>query len=219
MAYDNNANFRLRIARDVFRLLFVPPLALFIVVHVSHVRLGWWTPAAYILSIVLAAIGRVQYIDLVQRREAKQFGARLIPKVVGKWPGNIDVLLKLKKGLTNGYIYQAYLELFEEYQCTTLNTRFLWMDNVSSLALFHVIGSSWERLDHFNGPRALQICPRNWLQPFLARYSAKRTTVSLMVPIRTYGFTFSSESFLGDGIFNRDDEVRATTRLKRSHMH
>jgi len=134
MAYENNANFRLRIARDIFRLVFVPPLALFLSVHVAHIRLGWWAPAAYTLSIVLAAVARVQYTDMVQRREAKQLGARLIPRVVGKWPGNIDVMLKLKKGLrSNGYIYQPYLELFEEYQSTTLNTRFLWMDNVSTI--------------------------------------------------------------------------------------
>ncbi|KAL4076590.1 cytochrome P450 [Scleroderma yunnanense] len=179
MVYENTANFRLRIAKDIVGFLLVPPLALSLCAHAARVHLGWWSPAAYFLSIVLVAFARVQYTDLVQRREAKQLGARLIPRVVGKWPGNIDVMLKLKKGLSNGYIYQAYLELFEEYQCTTLNTRFLWMDNIISMDQEHSKYVLATGFNHF------------W------RGTAQRERL---------------ESFLGDGIFNRDDEHRTLAR-------
>lgn len=174
MAYEKNANFRLRIARDIFRLLVAPPLALSLVAHVAHIRLGWWSPLAYLSSIVFATIARVQYADMIHRREAKQLGARLIPRVVGKWPGNIDVMLKLQKGLSSGYIYQAYLELFEEYQCTTLNTRFLWTDNIISMDQEHCKYVLATGFNHF------------W------RGTAQKERL---------------ETFLGDGIFNRDDEA------------
>ncbi|KAI5983159.1 cytochrome P450 monooxygenase CYP63 [Pisolithus marmoratus] len=174
MAYEKNANFRLRMAKDIFRLLIAPPLALSVVAHVAHVHFGWWSPLLYVSSIVLAAIARVQYTDMVQQREAKQLGARLIPRVVGRWPGNIDVMLKLRKGLSDGYIYQAYLELFEEYQCTTLNTRFLWMDNIISMDQQHCKYVLATGFNHF------------W------RGTAQKERL---------------ETFLGDGIFNRDDEV------------
>lgn len=131
MAYDSTANFRFRIAKDIFRLLLAPPLVLAACAHILHLRLGWWSPVAYLLAIIIAATIRTQYTDYSHRREAAQLGARPIPCVVGKWPGNIDIMLKLKNGLTEGYMYQAYLELFEEYQCTTLNTRILWSDHVS----------------------------------------------------------------------------------------
>lgn len=121
---------RLRVIKDIANLLLVPPFALSVLVHILHIHLRWWSPA-YLLSILLAAVARVQYTQLVQRREARQLGARPIPCVVGKWPGNIDVMLRMRKAFASDYIYNPYLQLFEEYQCTTLNTRFLWMDNVS----------------------------------------------------------------------------------------
>jgi len=126
--------FRRRIIKDILRAIVLPPLILSALTHLLHVRLRWWSLPAYPLSILLAAIVRVQYTQLVQRREAEQLGARLIPRVVGKWPGNIDVMFKTRKAFASSYIYNPYLELFEEYQCTTLNTRFLWMDNVSVVA-------------------------------------------------------------------------------------
>jgi hypothetical protein len=121
-------SFRRRIIKDIFCAIVLPPLITSALAHLFRVRLSL---PAYLLSILLTAIARVQYTQLVQRREAKQLGARLIPRVVGKWPGNIDVMLKTRKSFASSYIYNPYLELFEEYQCTTLNTRFLWMDNVS----------------------------------------------------------------------------------------
>lgn len=128
---QEGVNFRRRIIKDIFRVIVLPPLLLSALAHFLHVRLRWWSFPAYLLSILLAAVARVQHTQLVQRREAKQLGARHIPRVVGKWPGNIDVMLKMRKAFASNYIYNPYLELFEEYQCTTLNTRFLWMDNVS----------------------------------------------------------------------------------------
>ncbi|KAI6015338.1 cytochrome P450 monooxygenase CYP63 [Pisolithus orientalis] len=179
MAYEKNANFRLRIARDILRILIAPPLALSLVAHIARIRMGWWSPLAYVSSIVFAAIARVQYTDMAQQREAKQLGARLIPRVVGKWPGNIDVMLKLQKSLSSGYIYQGYLELFEEYQCTTLNTRFLWMDNIISMDQEHCKYVLATGFNNF------------W------RGTAQRERL---------------ETFLGDGIFNRDDEHRTLAR-------
>ncbi|KIK94607.1 hypothetical protein PAXRUDRAFT_438124 [Paxillus rubicundulus Ve08.2h10] len=168
------AHFRPRIIRDILRTLVVPPLALSVLAHLWHLQLGWWSFPAHLLAIVLAAIARVQYSELLHRREAKQLGARPIPRVVGKWPGNIDVMLKVKKALASSYIYNPYLELFQEYQCTTLNTRFLWMDNIISMDEEH---TKYVLATGFN---------RFW------RGTAQRERL---------------ESFLGDGIFNRDDQM------------
>ncbi|KAN0078302.1 Cytochrome P450 [Tylopilus felleus] len=167
-------NFRRRIVNDLFRVIGLPPLILSAVAHLLHLRLGWWSLPAYLLSIILAAVARVQYTQFIQRREANQLGARPIPRLVGKWPGNIDVMLKTKKAFASGYLYNHYLELFEEHQCTTLNTRFLWMDNIISMDEEHAKYVLSTGFNHF------------W------RGTAQRERL---------------ENFLGDGIFNRDDQM------------
>ncbi|KAH7886740.1 cytochrome P450 monooxygenase CYP63 [Phlebopus sp. FC_14] len=179
MAHSDAGNFRLRTAKDILRLLVAPPLVLLLWTRISCIQLGWWSSLAYPFSIVLATVVRVQYSDMAQAREAKQLGARLIPRVVGRWPGNIDVMLKLRNAFASSYIYNPYLELFEEYQCTTLNTRFLWMDSIISMDQEHSKFVLSTGFNHF------------W------RGTAQRERL---------------ESFLGDGIFNRDDEHRALAR-------
>lgn len=67
-----------------------------------------------------------------QGRAAKQLNANPIPRVVGKWPGNLDVVLRMVKLFETGYVFQGFSELFAEYQCTTLNTRIFWTDQVGS---------------------------------------------------------------------------------------
>ncbi|KAH7912121.1 cytochrome P450 monooxygenase CYP63 [Hygrophoropsis aurantiaca] len=173
MALSNINCFRVRIIKDILRAFVVPPVALSLCAHVAHLRLGWSSLPAYLLSIIIAAIARVQYSDFIQSREAKQFGARPIPRVVGKWPGNIDVMLRFKKAFASSYIYDPYLELFEEYQCTTLNTRFLWGDNIISMDQEHAKYVLATGFGHF------------W------RGTAQKERL---------------ENFLGEGIFNRDDE-------------
>jgi hypothetical protein len=133
MALADHANYRFRILKDIFQALVAPPVLVSLCYRTFDLQFGWWSIPAYLFAIPLAAIIRVQYSDFVQAREARRLGARPIPRVVGKWPGNIDVMLKVKKGLASQYIYEPFLDLFEEYQCTTLNTRFLWVDNVGGL--------------------------------------------------------------------------------------
>ncbi|KAG2155274.1 cytochrome P450 monooxygenase CYP63 [Suillus bovinus] len=173
MALAHHTNYRFRILKDIFRALVAPPLLVSLCCKTLNLRFGWWSIPAYLLAIPLAAFVRVQYTDFVQAREARQLGAKTIPRVVGKWPGNIDVMLKLRQGHASQYIYEPFLDLFEEYQCTTLNTRFLWTDNIITMDQEHskcVLATGFGQF---------------W------RGTAQRERL---------------ENFLGDGIFNRDDE-------------
>ncbi|EIW77750.1 cytochrome P450 monooxygenase CYP63 [Coniophora puteana RWD-64-598 SS2] len=181
-------NFRLRICRDLFRTLVVPPLVLAAGCRWGDIRLGYWSLPAYLLSIVVAFFARVQYSELLQAREARQLGARPIPRVVGKWPGNIDVMLRLSKAFKDSYIYDPYLELFEEYQSTTLNTRILWTDSIISMDQEHckyVLATGFshfwrgtaqrERMEHFLGSGIFNRDDEAWknhrtvARPFFAR--------------------------------------------------
>lgn len=50
--------------------------------------------------------------------------------MVGKLPGNIDVMLRLVRARRDRYLLDGFFDLFYEYQTTTLNLRFLWQDKV-----------------------------------------------------------------------------------------
>jgi len=173
MTLAGHANYRFRILKDILQALVVPPVLVSLCCRTLNLWFGWWSIPAHLLAIPLAVFIRVQYSDFVQARQARQLGARPIPRVVGKWPGNIDVMLKLKKGLASQYICEPFLDLFEEYQCTTLNTRFLWVDNIITMDQEHSKCVLATGFGHF------------W------RGTAQRERL---------------ENFLGDGIFNRDDE-------------
>ncbi|KAG8690868.1 hypothetical protein FRC09_011805 [Ceratobasidium sp. 395] len=117
-----------------------------------------------------------------REREAKQMGAKTVPWVKGKWPGNVDIMMRMVTSLHGGYVGEVWLELVEQYGLT-FNMRILWDDLIVTL-------------DH-----------------------------EIVKYILATGFTHFGkgakqqarlESFLGDGIFNRDGELwkfhRAMTR-------
>ena len=85
---------------------------------------------AHLVFLPIYAQLRQTYASYRNASMAASIGAEQIPHVVGKWPGNIDILLRLIKGMKEDYVLQAHADLFEEYGCNTLNTRILWSDQV-----------------------------------------------------------------------------------------
>jgi len=126
----NPAYYRVRLLCDLFWNLLLPVLVLFLVLSQTQYRLGFLSLPAYVAFIFLWGTTKDLYRKSMQEKEAKLLGARLIPCIAGKWPGNIDVLLNMMRAFKSSYILDVYLQLFEEYQCTTINTRILWSDTV-----------------------------------------------------------------------------------------
>ncbi|KAF8639056.1 hypothetical protein AX17_001752 [Amanita inopinata Kibby_2008] len=179
----NPAYYRIRLLLDLCRILLLPSIVLVSLLRVSGIYLGHFALPVYSICILLWAIAKDRWRKFSQIRQAKQLGATTIPCVVGKWPGNIDVLLRMIRDFKTSYILDVYLRLFEEYQCTTLNLRLLWTDTIISMDHEHskfVLATGFQ---HF------------W------RGRAQKERM---------------ETFLGQGIFNRDDELwkmhRATAR-------
>ncbi|PCH34632.1 cytochrome P450 monooxygenase CYP63 [Wolfiporia cocos MD-104 SS10] len=165
--------YRLRLAQDFLRIVAAPSAGLYCILHVANIRLGLFSFPAYIASVVLCAYARARYWDWVQGREARRLGARPIPQVVGKWPGNIDVYWKLLNAAQNMYLGSFHRSLFEEYKSTTLNLKLLWQDLIITMDEKHqqyVLATGFK--DFWRGPRQKE----------------------------------RLETFLGEGIFNRDGE-------------
>ncbi|KAF9259726.1 cytochrome P450 monooxygenase CYP63 [Marasmius fiardii PR-910] len=176
----NPGSYRTRIALDFLQLLILPSLSLSTFLRLSSIHLNWLlAPPAHLLFILTFVWCKGQISRLIHARARYQLGAREVPCVVGRWPGNLDVLLKMIKSFGRSYIMDVYLELFEEYQCTTLNTRILWSDTIITMDQEHVKYIMATGFNNF----------------WRGKYQKERM-----------------ETFLGKGIFNRDDDIWRTHR-------
>lgn len=155
----NPARYRIRLCLDIFRTICLPVFVLSLALNLAQKHLGFLTVPSHALFIVLWAASKGALLKHIQDREAIRLGAKPIPRIVGKWPGNIDILLKMLRAFKTSYVLDVYLNLFQEYQCTTLNTRIFWTDNVSSsLNVLQVVDVCLTQLsDNINGSRARQV--------------------------------------------------------------
>ncbi|KIY51977.1 cytochrome P450 monooxygenase CYP63 [Fistulina hepatica ATCC 64428] len=173
-----------RLARDLLRAIVLPSAALFVFIRISRVTLGAATFPAYIVCIIASWVARLQYANYYHACRMRELDARPIPSVVGRWPGNIDIMLDMMRTFKSTYLYNAtHLKLFEQYRCTTLNLRILWMDTIISMDSKHS-----------------QYLLTNGFYNFWRGNRQKERM----------------ETFLGNGIFNRDDgEWKAHRALAR----
>ncbi|KAF8472289.1 cytochrome P450 monooxygenase CYP63 [Russula ochroleuca] len=127
-------DYRKRILISFARALIVPPLLTSLLLRIvgGSLSLFIYLPLA-LLSIPIAIGLRSQYSQWSQDREAASMGAKPITRVRGRWPGNLDIVLRLLKSFESGYVLQGFADLFAEYGCATLNTRFFWDDQIISM--------------------------------------------------------------------------------------
>jgi hypothetical protein len=248
----HSRHYHIRRLHDIFHAIVLPSLVLS-----SLLKILGYPPARTALpvhaSFVISwAIARGLYSNFVHLSQARRLDAKFIPCVVGKWPGNLDILLNMMRAFNTSYILDVYLNLFEEYQCTTLNLRILWVDHVCLFSL-HSVGV----IDSLPLPpicRLMQCLYSGFIansfgifRGFLAdnhslhtngeiinasyrSYPWTRNTRNLLLRLAssifgkvlpkrkecTYDWAhslqtsesiFLRETFLGGGIFNRDDQV------------
>jgi hypothetical protein len=125
-------DYRKRILVSLTKALLVPPLLVSLVLRLVCRSPSFWLYLSLALLSIPISVGlRSYYTVWAQDREAARMGAQPITRVRGRWPGNLDVVLRMLKSFESGYVLQGFAELFAEYGCTTLNTRFFWDDQVS----------------------------------------------------------------------------------------
>lgn len=128
-------DYRKRILISLAKAFIVPPLLTTLALRILCRSLPLFIYLPLLLLSIPIAIGlRSQYTLWSQDKEAARMGAKPITRVRGRWPGNLDVVLRLVKSFESGYVLQGFSDLFAEYDCTTLNTRFFWDDQVSAPA-------------------------------------------------------------------------------------
>ncbi|TFK38526.1 cytochrome P450 monooxygenase CYP63 [Crucibulum laeve] len=176
----NPALYRIRLLCDLCRTFLIPAIFFALALQLTRWQLGYFTLPGYFGFIVAWTVLKGWYFQYRQDKQIRSLGARPIPRLVGKWPGNIDILLKMMTAFKTSYVLDVYLQLFEEYQCTTLNTRILWIDNIISMDQEHSKFILATGFNHF----------------WRGTYQKERM-----------------ETFLGQGIFNRDDDMWRQHRM------
>lgn len=63
----------------------------------------WVLVVAIAICVPFMTLIRVGLEEIRQRRRAAALGARAVPRVNGRWPGNVDILVKMLDDWRNGY--------------------------------------------------------------------------------------------------------------------
>lgn len=71
--------------------------------HLSFFIPAWLLMTATALGAPTVLALRIALDEINQRRRAAALGARLVPRVIGSLPGNLDVLMKLMNEYRHGY--------------------------------------------------------------------------------------------------------------------
>ncbi|KAF7331242.1 Cytochrome P450 [Mycena kentingensis (nom. inval.)] len=98
--------------------------------RLGHGLSGWLTGVLCATSVLLVAYTRAWWVSRKQRRMAEALGARLAPRIEGKWPGNIDVLLHFMEEEYPGEILQEYIDIYGP----VINLRLVGMDLILTVS-------------------------------------------------------------------------------------
>jgi hypothetical protein len=71
----------------------------------------WVLVTGSLLSVPVVIVARIAWDEVYQRHRAAVLGARLVPRLVGRWPGNIDVLIDVIDKVINSYPGEATFSL------------------------------------------------------------------------------------------------------------
>ncbi|KAG2143714.1 cytochrome P450 [Suillus clintonianus] len=102
------------------------------------VRVSPWIISAVVLGAT--PLGFAAYIladGRSQKRKAKRLGARLVPRVQGKWPGNLDKVVNMVLKSENEYLGRP-IEDEIKLLGPTVNFRFFWEDSILTTEPQHI---------------------------------------------------------------------------------
>ncbi|KAJ7872727.1 cytochrome P450 monooxygenase pc-1 [Mycena leptocephala] len=100
------------------RNLVVPGI-LVLLTHRAAAKFGigvsiWTVLVASVSAPIAYLVARSVATERYHARDAKRMGARLAPRVRGKWPGNLDFISKLLQAYEIGYLGDGLYELADE---------------------------------------------------------------------------------------------------------
>ncbi|KAJ6525954.1 cytochrome P450 monooxygenase pc-3 [Mycena capillaripes] len=114
--------------RLLWRLLAILCL-LFIAGYAAHIPLHLVLLYTVTVASTLSTL-RIWTTQILQHRNARAAGARLVPTARGRWFGNLDILANLRRNWNVLYPIEALRKLLVDSHTNTLNVRIGWDDNI-----------------------------------------------------------------------------------------
>ncbi|CEL59858.1 Cytochrome P450 52A5 OS=Candida maltosa GN=CYP52A5 PE=1 SV=1 [Rhizoctonia solani AG-1 IB] len=109
-----------------------------------------WSRVLYPLSIVLNELVSSHLASLRRKREMGRLGCYdLIPRVKGRWIGNIDVLIAITRNEANEYCGDIFAEWAEKYG-PTFDMNILWAHQIVTVDPFnvkHIVATSFNQFE------------------------------------------------------------------------
>ncbi|KAF8338716.1 cytochrome P450 [Cantharellus anzutake] len=128
-------NYRIHLLLVLARY-FIPPLLIasaLLSFLPSLLSDGFFLRSLWHLWICLAYwMVNVKYADWKNHNEARKMGGVYLPRLKGKWPGNLDIALSLAQPSEEGYVLEDFERMFTSLgsgdEVTTFNLGTLWED-------------------------------------------------------------------------------------------
>ncbi|KAF8519633.1 cytochrome P450 [Hysterangium stoloniferum] len=138
-------HYRVQLLFCIFQGLVLPPAVSYVLL--SRIPLHLPHPALLVFSILSVPLLNILGTRYTAYRASK-LQALPIPVVRGRWPGNVDVLMRLLIGVKEGYINETLKEMCEECASPTINLRVMWVNQLiissHSPGIFATDGDLWK---------------------------------------------------------------------------
>lgn len=120
---------------------------------------------ANVLAMPIVATIRLTWVQIKKQRRAATLGARLVPKVPGKWPANLDVLVQVIN-VRHGYLSERRLVSSLRQRFTTLTKPIAdghseWIEHLGTTYDLHVF---WEDIIFTYEPEHVKVCRKSSLR-------------------------------------------------------
>jgi hypothetical protein len=124
-------SFHLLLLRVLVKSIVLPPLLTLLAFQL--IPCPWYLqPLIYLVSLPALFLLRTYLHSLRSNLAARKLGARPVPKVTGRWPLNIDILLDWARSGSEEEVGRMMF-LLERTYGETYNTRVLGEDQVSAV--------------------------------------------------------------------------------------
>lgn len=130
------------LAAAVLRNIVVPLVVTWLATRLLHIHLAWRFRLPVNVAALVVNFWILSYVSLVRQN---WFARRLhpqavpIPRVKGRWPLNLDVMVDWMKSSKGEYLGEGMIAKLEERYGKTMNTRVLGEDSVCTILFSHPI--------------------------------------------------------------------------------
>ncbi|KAG2139815.1 cytochrome P450, partial [Suillus bovinus] len=129
------------LARGLLSVVVPAASSVIIVVRLASlkgIRVSPWLVSAVVLGAAPFGFAAYVFADgILQQRKANRLGARLVPRIQGKLPGNLDKVVKMVLRNENEYLGQS-IEDEIKVLGPTINFRFFWEDLIMTTEPQHI---------------------------------------------------------------------------------